>query len=202
MPFTTAAVIAGTTAATTTTVAGATFIGTTVAWGATAATIAADAALVAGGVGAFSQYQAGQEAKQLGKDQRAMNEYNAILDLREAGEILDAKGVQEARHRTAGERLKARQRVAFAKAGVTKEGTPMDTLEETAIQIETDALTIRRSGQIGARNLTASAVLQRMAGRSALTRGRRKARASQFATIGTAIGGIGRASSLRNQLET
>ncbi len=209
MPFMTAAIIASSATALTASgaaaaIGGITAVGTGFAatgLGITAATIAADAALVAGGVSAFSQFQAGQEAEALGKSQNEIAQYNAILDLREAEERLSVAGVKEQRFRTQAERLKARQRVGFAKAGVELVGTPMDTLEETAIQLETEALGIRRSGQIGARSLTASAQLRRVAGRNALTRGRQRKKASQFAAIGTAIGSVGRSASLRNQLE-
>ncbi len=201
MPFTTAAIIAGTTATGATTIGGAAFISTVTTWGATAATIAADAALVTGGVSAFSQLQAGKQAEALGKSQAAISAYNAILDKQEAQERLDVAGVEETKFRAAGEKLKARQRVAFAKAGITTEGTPMDVLEETAIQLETDALTIRRGGQVGARALTASAQLQRVAGRSAIIRGRQRRRAGQIGAAGTAIGGLGRSIAQRQRLE-
>jgi hypothetical protein len=190
MPFSTAAIL-GTTAASTTTIGGAAYVGTVTTWGVTAATIAADAALVTGGVSAFSQLQAGKQAEELGKSQEAIHAYNAMLDKREAAERLGVAGVEEAKFRAAGEKLKARQRVGFAKAGVTTEGTPMDTLEETAIRLETDALTIRRSGQIGERALTSSAQLESVAGRSALIRGRQRRRAGQYGAAGTAIGSLG-----------
>lgn len=192
MPFITAAAVTG----------GAKVVGGSLVLPAlTAGAVAADAALVTGGISAFSQLQAGREAEALGKSQAAISAYNEILDKRAAQEKLDVAGAEEGKFRTAGERLKARQRVAFAKAGVEPVGTPMDVLEETAIQLETDALTIRRSGQIGARELTASAQLQRVAGRSALIRGRRIRRASQIGAVGTAIGTLGQTIYQRQRLE-
>lgn len=199
MPFTSAAVIAGTTAASTTTIAGAAFVGTVTTWGATAATIAADAALVSGGVAAFSQYQAGQEAEELGKSQNEIAQYNALLDRREAEERLSVAGVKEQRFRTQAERLKARQRVGFAKAGVSGV-TPMDTLEFTAIELETEALGIRREGQIGFESSMVSADLNRVAGRNALTRGRNRRRAANIAAIGSVIGGLGQSAVARQRL--
>ncbi len=196
MPFITAAVILGTTAAATTTVAGAAFVGATTVSGLgaiTAGMIAADAALVSGAVSVFSSLQAGIAAEELGKSQQEIAEFNRALDLREAEERRDVAAFEEIKHRKAGEILKARQRVGFAKAGVAPEGTPIDTLEETAIQLETDALTIRRSGEVGARALTASAQLQRFAGRSALLSGRARRRASRTEALGLGVGALGQA---------
>ena len=198
MPFTTAAII-GTTATTTSVVSGVAITSTVAAWGATAATIAADAALVAGGVGAFSQIQAGHEAEELGKSQNEIAAYNAMLDKREAEERLSVAGVKEQRFRTQAERLKARQRVGFAKAGVSGV-TPMDTLEFTAIELETEALGIRREGQIGFEASTVSAGLRRVAGRNALIRGRNRSRAANIAAIGSAIGGLGQSAVARQKL--
>lgn len=198
MPFTTAAVVAA--AAPTATAAGfTTVVSTSFLYGATAATIAADAALVAGGVGAFSQYQAGQEAEELGKSQDEIAQYNAMLDRREAEERLSVAGVKEQRFRTQAERLKARQRVGFAKAGVSGV-TPMDTLEFTAIELETEALGIRREGQIGFESSMVSAELNRVAGRNALTRGRNRRRAANIAAVGSAIGGLGQSAVARQRL--
>jgi hypothetical protein len=192
MPFTTAAAVTG----------GAALVGGSLVLPAlTVGAIAADAALVTGGISAFSQIQAGKEAEALGKSQNAISAYNEILDKQAAQEKLDVAGAEEGKFRTAGEKLKARQRVAFAKAGVEPVGTPMDVLEETAIQLETDALTIRRGGQVGARDLTASAQLQRVAGRSAIIRGRQRRRAGQIGAVGTAIGTLGQTVSLREQLK-
>lgn len=198
MPFTSAAVIAA--AAPTVVVPGFTAaVSTSFLYGATAATIAADAALVAGGVSAFSQYQAGQEAEALGKSQNEIAAYNAMLDRREAEEALSVAGVKEQRFRTQAERLKARQRVGFAKAGVSGV-TPMDTLEFTAIELETEALGIRREGQIGFEESTVSAGLQRVAGRNALTRGRARRRAANIGAVGSAIGGLGQSAVARQRL--
>lgn len=194
MPFMTAAVLLGTTAATTATVASATFVGATTTWGLgaiTTATIAADAALVSGAVGVLSSVAAGKQAEALGKSQQSIEAYNAMLDKREAEEGLDVAGFEEAKHRKAAEKLKARQRVGFAKAGITPEGTPMDVLEETAIQLETDALTISRRGEIGARRLTASSQLRKFAGRSALLRGRARRRASNLEAVSRGVGTLG-----------
>jgi len=187
----TAAAIAGTTAATTTTVAGATLVGTTTTWGLraiTMGTVAADAALVSGAVSAFSSYQAGKQAAEYGKSQQEIMNYNAMLDKREAEQTLSVAAYEEGRHRRAGEKFKAEQRVAYAHAGVTPEGSPMDILESTAINLEEDAQIIRMGGQIGASELTTSAQMRKIAGRSALLKGQAQRRAYRTAAIGEGLG--------------
>ena len=157
--------------------------------------------IIAGtGVAVASHIQAGKEAERQGKSQRAIAEYNARIAELEATEKLDVASFEETKFRKAGERLKARQRVAFAKAGVEPVGTPMDVLEETAIQLETDALMIRRGGQIGARGLTSEAQLQRISGRSAILRGKARKRAANIRALGTGISGLGSAGFAQSQI--
>lgn len=165
----------------------------------TAGMIAADAALIAGGVGAYGSWQAGEQAEAFGKSQQELNEYNAMLDKREAERTLAVTAYEEARHREAGEKFKARQRVGYAHAGVTMEGTPMDMLEQTAINLEKDALSIRYGGQVGAGELTSSAQMRRIAGRSALLKGRAQRRAYRTAAFGQGLGGA--ADAYRYRLE-
>ena len=135
------------------------------------------------------QHEAGKAAAAQAKSQAALDEYNAQLAEREAVEARDVAAFEERRFRKGGERLKARQRAAFAKAGVTFEGSPLEVMEQTAIELETDALMIRRSGQLGAGRLTAEAGLQRFAGRSALLRGKAKRRAGTISALATGLGG-------------
>lgn len=147
--------------------------------------------LMATGIGlqVAGQVQAGREAKAFGESQAALREYNAQLAEREAIEAREAAAFEERKFRKGGERLKARQRLGFAKAGVTFEGSPLEVMEQTAIELETDALMIRRGGQLGARRLTAEAQLQRFAGRSALLKGRAARRASTISALSTGLVG-------------
>ena len=141
------------------------------------------------GVSAIGQYQAGQAAEAQAKSQREWHEYNAGLAEREAAEARDVAAKEETRLRKGGERLKATQRARFAKAGVTTEGSPALFLAEQAIEIEEDALMIRRGGQLAGQRLTAEAGLSRMAGRSALLRGKASLRASRWGMASTGLSG-------------
>ncbi len=151
------------------------------------------AVLLAAGIGiqVAGTLQAGREAEAQGKSQAAWDEYNAKLAERQAVETQEAAAEEERKLRKGGARLKARQRVGFAKAGVTFEGSPMAVLEETASELELDALQIRRGGQVGAQELKASAVLSRLKGKSAILRGRAKRRGSYYKAAGIGLTGFG-----------
>lgn len=153
--------------------------------------LAAIIALGATGLGLqlAGQYKAGQAAEAQAESEAAMREYNAQLAEREAAEAQEAAAYEERKFRKGGVRLKARQRALYAKAGVTPEGSPLEVMEQTAVELEMDALMIRRGGQLGYQRYTAEAGLQRIAGRSALLRGRARRRAAQFGMAATAVGG-------------
>lgn len=167
-------------------------MGATLAGTATSAQLATTAlTLGATGIGlqVAGQVQAGREARAQGKSQEALREYNARLAEREAREARDVAAFEERRLRKGGERLKATQRARIAKAGVTFEGSPLEAMEQTATELETDALLIRRGGLIGAQRFTAEAALSRVAGRSALLRGKAKRRAATIGAFATGLGG-------------
>lgn len=151
------------------------------------------AAIAIGGTGLGlqmkGQMEAGKARERQAKEQAAWQEYNAKLAEREGTEAQAAAAHEERKHRKAGERLKARQRVALGKAGVLPTGSALEVLEETATELEEDALMIRRGGQVGAQRLTAEAQLSRMTGRSALLRGRAARRAGRTGAIATGLTG-------------
>jgi hypothetical protein len=89
----------------------------------TIGTAVATAAAVAGGV---QQYQQGQANAKLAKQEAAFEE--------------DA-------NRMRARQILAEQRVGYAKAGVTLEGSPLNVMEDTAAQAELDALAIRFGGR-------------------------------------------------------
>ena len=146
------------------------------------------------------QYEAGKAAQAQAKSEAGIREYEAKLIERQKLETQEAAAFEERKHRKAGERLKARQRVALGKAGVLPTGSVLEVLEETATELEIDALMIRRSGQVGARALTAEAQLTRMAGRSALLRGKAARRASRFGMAATGLAGGAQLAFMGSQL--
>ncbi len=135
------------------------------------------------------QHQAGKAAERQAKNEAILQEHNAKLKEREATERQEAASVEERKHRKAGERLKARQRVQAGQAGVEPVGSLKKVQEETADELEIDALMIRRGGTVGAARLTADAQLSRLSGRSALLRGRSARRAGRIGAISSGLSG-------------
>ena len=135
------------------------------------------------------QYTAGKAAEAQAASENAWRERNARLAERESKEALEAAAHEEAKFRKGGERLKATQRARIAALGLTFEGTPADVFEETATELEFDALMIRRGGLVGAQRFTAEAGLERRLGKSALLRGSAARRASRYGLAATAVGG-------------
>jgi len=127
------------------------------------------------------QYEAGKAAEARAKSEAAMAEYEAKLREREATEAQEAAAYEEKKLRKGGERLKARQRMLYGKAGVAPEGSPFEVMEETAFELEMEALNIRQGGTVGYQRYTTGAALSRLSGRSALLRGRAARRASNLA---------------------
>jgi len=135
------------------------------------------------------QYEAGKAAEAQAESEAEWAEYRAKLQEREAAERLEAAAIEEKKHRKAGARLKARQRVLVGQAGILPIGSPFEVMKETATELEMDALMIRRGGMVGAQALTAEAQFSRYAGRSALLRGRSARRASRYDMASTGLMG-------------
>jgi hypothetical protein len=106
-------------------------------------------------------------------------EYNRVRALQQGR-------AEERRRRRVARRELSSQRVAFAKAGVTLEGSPLALLGQNAAEFEVDALNVGAA----ARN---TANLERMRARSARRIGRRRAGAEL-------LGGVARGASLGAQL--
>lgn len=155
------------------------------------------------------QFEAGKAAQAQAQTEAAWREYNAKLAERDAQvarqlaerrvkEELEVAATEERKLRKAGVRLKATQRSRYGKAGVTFEGSPGEVLEETAYELEMDALMIRRGGQARAgaalyggrvegQRYTAEATISRLMGKSALLRGRASRRASRWGMVSSGL---------------
>lgn len=161
MPFTTAAIIAGTTASATTAggaMAGATWLTGTAAI--SAATIAADVGLLSGGYSAYSSIQQGKYAEQQGK-------YQQELALREAEITEEASEHEEREERRGAKKLKARQPVQIAGGGVVPStGTPLKVISETQAEIGMDIGLQKYGYGLQAGRLRSRAEMERRLGRS------------------------------------
>jgi hypothetical protein len=77
----------------------------------------------------------------------------------------------ESRQRRAADRQLAQTRALVGAAGVTLEGSPLEVLEDQAMEAELDALNIRYGGALQASNYRSQSQLGRSAARSAMTQG-------------------------------
>ena len=84
-----------------------------------------------------------------GQSQKKWSEYNADVQREQAKAVLDQANKEAARKRAQGETLMARQRVLYAKSGLDLSGTPTEVMLGTADEVEQDAQTIIRKGQMG-----------------------------------------------------
>jgi len=115
-------------------------------------------------VGAIGSAQA--QAKQ-GKAQEQWYQYNASVAERDAESARQSAEYEAALKRKEGEKLLGRQRALFGKAGVTFEGSPLMLMEQTASDIEMDALMIERGGKLTEQRYQSEATLSRMQGTAA-----------------------------------
>lgn len=147
----------------------------------------AAASTVIGGIG---QFQQGQAAASAAEYNAKIGEMNATLSERKAKDALERGQREEQRKRMEVARLKGRQKATFAASGVDVAfGSPLDTLVDTAVLGELDALTIRSNAAREAYDFEVDAVNQRAG--SALQRSRAgAARTGSFLQAGgTVLGG-------------
>lgn len=145
----------------------------------TALLIAAGATLVGGGVAAYSSYQAGKATDSLMKYNADLANQDAIVKERDGRILANAQRLQN-------QRLLARQRSLYAKAGVNMTGTPLLVEAEQAGQLEMAALEVERTASIEAGRYRTQAVINRMQG-SAARRG------ANLQAVGTILQGSGQA---------
>ena len=135
------------------------------------------AAMAIGGLG-MSIYGTLQQ----GRTEQDWYNYNAALEQQTAGREREAAGYEAGLHRKAGRTLLEEQRVDYAAGGVTGRGTPGIVGEQTAEEIEIDALSIERAGEQRARYATSQARLSKIRGKVAK-------RASYWEAGSTLLGG-------------
>jgi len=158
-------------------------------WLAVAAPYIAGALAVAGaGYSAYSSVQQGKATEKL-------NNYNAQLAEQNANTAQRDASIQANAVRQRNAFLAARQRTAYAKAGVVGDtGSPLTVEAEQAGYLEMGALDTQRTGDIQAANLRQQATLDRMSGKIARTAGNMNATASILQGTASAASIAGRAS--------
>lgn len=126
------------------------------------------------GAGALGSIMQSKAAIAAGEDQSKASQLNAFE--------LEDFGINESeRIRREGRRALASQQLAYAKAGVTLDGSPLELLAQNAAEIEVEALNARRRA-------FRAASLQRAEGESAFKAAKTKAAATLIGGLGGAVG--------------
>ena len=92
---------------------------------------------------AYSAYQEGKTAEEMGQ-------YNQQVAARDEEAKVEAAAHEEVANKQESEKMKARMRALYGKAGVQMEGTPLEVLGAAAADEEFDTLAIRRTGAVAA----------------------------------------------------
>ena len=123
-------------------------------------------------------------AYQQGKMQRDLNEYNAKIA--ENNKVLADQqyAIDHKEHQKRYRRLLGNQRVSYAKAGVTMEGSVIDVIEDTAIASNWEIQKMKYNRDVRKAGYTASATRSRFVGQSAYWAGKMNA-AGTLLTGGT-----------------
>lgn len=143
-------------------------------------------------LGAAGQVQQGKAAAAAANYNAKVQEMNAQLSERRARDAIERGAAEEQRKRMEVAKISGQQRAAMAANGVDLGfGSPLDTLVDTAVLGELDALTIRSNTyreaydrRVEAANQRAGANLSRMEGKAAKTGG-------YLAAAGTVLTGAG-----------
>jgi len=146
---------------------------------------------VATALSASSQAQAATAAKQQGKAQQAIYEYNARLKEAEARNVERQAQIDEARRAEQQKAVLGHQKATFAKSGFSiEEGTSVDIMADTYGEFAVDRALILRKGLIDEMKLKSGAEIDRYQGQVAKQYGKNMARAGYLGMAGTIAGGV------------
>lgn len=150
--------------------------------------IAAIASAASGVVGAIGAAQKGEaEAKAA--------EFNAQNQRTQANMEIQKANEEERRARITGKKQLGKMVAATSASGINLEGSALDVLDESASNVELDALNIRHQGQMRAWSLRQGAELDTMRASSSRQAGTLGAASSLLGTAGTLAGRYGKKSS-------
>jgi len=140
---------------------------------------------------AAGQIQQGRVAEAEGEAQEEWAEYNAKVMEADAAERMAAAKMEESRVAREQKMARGVQKAAFAKAGVTLEGSPLEVIADTYEQYAIDRGLVLRQGLLASRGLRQQAQFARYRGQIARAKGKAAKRASYlqaFGTMGMAAG--------------
>ncbi|MDX9690533.1 MAG: hypothetical protein RBT70_08775 [Alphaproteobacteria bacterium] len=153
----------------------------------TLAAAAIGATVLSTGMTMYGQYQQGRAQQSQMNYQAAVDRNNKIISDRAAEDAIKRGQAEEEKHRRQVQQVKAQQRVGFAARGIDLgSDNVLDTLSDTAMFGELDALTIRNNAareaygyQVQGMNYEASAANKVLAGKNA----RSAANTGMFTTL-------------------
>lgn len=124
------------------------------------------------------------------QSQQNLMEFNAKMEEREAAFAQDEARAAEMRQRKENERFMGSQRAALGASGVTAAGSPLEVFGETAVNLEMQALDLRRQGEIAQWEHQARAVNYRYQGQSLYNAGMQEGRIQRYTGKMALLGGI------------
>jgi hypothetical protein len=145
-------------------------------------------------LGAAGAVQQGQAAGAAGRYNQQIAEMNATLSDRRAKDAMERGAIAEQRKRQEVASIIGKQTVAMAANGVDLSfGSPLDTLTDTAVLGELDALTIRTNTAREAYDFKVQGVNQRAQGKLERMKGDAAETGGYLKAGGTILGGGGSA---------
>lgn len=141
-------------------------------------------------IGGASAIQQGQAQASAARYQAKVADMNAEISQRQAKDALERGAREEQQQRFKTAQIMGRQRAAMGANGVDLGfGSPLDTIADTAVMGELDALNVRKNFaneaydyEVAAANGRANAAMSRSSAKSALT-------GSYLSAAGTVLGG-------------
>lgn len=121
-------------------------------------------AIIGTGLSAGGAIYQAQAASSAARSNANIADQNAVLSRQQAA-------LEAARHRRQSAKLLAGIRTGYLSSGLTLDGSPLDVLEESALNAEYDNMRITYGGELKARGYSDSAALDRMRARNSETAG-------------------------------
>jgi hypothetical protein len=154
-------------------------------------------------MGGVSSIQQGNAQAAAGRYNAQVAEMNAKIADNNARDALERGKIEEQNKRREVSMLTGRQRAAMAANGVDLSfGSPLDTLVDTAMLGELDALTIRSNSAREAYNYKVNAENSRADGRLSLANAKAAKTGGYLSAMGTVLGGAGDVGKYRASLKT
>lgn len=143
-------------------------------------TLSVGASLVSGAVSAFGAMQQGEATARAAEYNAQVNDRNAALSRQQSNAEMEDTAREHRRQMGA-------IRAAYGAAGIGLAGSPLDVIEDTALEQQTDIRRIGYSGELKAIGYEEKAALNRAEASNARTAG-------AISAVSAGVGGIERAS--------